>query len=61
MLKRLAWVVQAIDHINHIIYERTSENLHAAMQNEALADFLEEYSLLRQQVHGGNQGETVQF
>ena len=38
---------QAIDRINHIINERTSENLHAAMQNEALANFLEEHSEAR--------------
>ena len=40
-------LLQAIDRINHIIIERTSENLHAAMQNEALANFLEEYSSFR--------------
>ena len=54
-------LLQAIDRINHIINERTSENLHAAMQNEALANFLEEYSSLRQQVRGGSQGKTAQF
>ena len=54
-------LLQAIDRINHIINERTSENLHAAMQNEALANFLEEYSSFRQQVRGGSQGKTAQF
>ena len=54
-------LLQAIDHIDHIINERTSENLHAAMQNEALANFLEEYSSFRQQVRGGSQGKTAQF
>ena len=33
-------LLQAIDHI---INERSSENLDAAMQNKALANFLEEY------------------
>ena len=51
-------LLQAIDHI---IYERTSENSDAAMQNEALANFLEEYSSLRQQVRGGSLGITAQF
>ena len=41
-------LLQAIDRIDHIINERTSENLHAAMQNETLANFLEEYSSFRQ-------------
>ena len=54
-------LLQAIDHINHIINERASENLDAAMQNEALANFLEEYSTFRQQVPGGSQGKTAQF
>ena len=40
-------LLQAIDHI---INERSSENLDAAMQNKALANFLEKYSLFRQQV-----------
>ena len=47
--------------INDIINERTSENLHAAMQNKALGNFLEEYSSFRQQVPGGSQGKTAQF
>ena len=55
------YLLQAIDHINHIINERTSENLHAAVQNEALANFLEDYFSFRQQVRGGSQGKTVQF
>ena len=46
-------LLQAIDGINNIIDERTSENLHAAMRNKALANFLEEYSSFRQQVRGG--------
>ena len=56
-------LLQAIDHINHtrIINERTLKNLHAAIQNEALANFLEEYSSFRQQVRGGSQGKTAQF
>ena len=54
-------LLQAIDRINHIIYERTSENLHAAMQNEALGNFLEEYSSFRQQVRSGSQGKTAQL
>ena len=54
-------LLQAVDHINHIINERTSENLHAAMQNEALANFLEDYSSFRQQVRGGSQSKTDQF
>ena len=54
-------LLQAVNRINHIINERTSENLHAAMQNEALANFLEEYSSFRQQVRGGSQGKTAQF
>ena len=54
-------LLQAIDHINHIINERTPENLHAAMQNEALANFLEEYSSFKQQVRDGSQGKTAQF
>ena len=54
-------LLQAIDRINHIINERASENLHAAMQNEALANFLEEYSSFGQQVRGGSQGKTAQF
>ena len=41
---------ELLQAINHIINERSSENLDAAMQNEALANFLEEYSLFRQQV-----------
>ena len=41
-------LLQAIDRINHIINERTSENLHAAMRNKALANFLEEYSSFKQ-------------
>ena len=49
-------LLQAINCINHIINERTSENLHAAMQNKALANFLEEYSSFRQQVRGESQG-----
>ena len=52
-------LLQAIDRINHIINERTSENLHAAVQNEALANFLEEYSLFGQQVRGRSQGKTA--
>ena len=44
-----------------ILYERIFENLHAAMQNEALANFLEECSSFRQQVRGGSQGKTAQF
>ena len=43
---------QAIDHINCINNKRASENLDAAMQNKALTNFLEEYSLFRQQVRG---------
>ena len=31
------------------------------MQNEALANFLEEYSSFRQHVRGGSQGKTAQF
>ena len=54
-------LLQAIDHINHIINERASENLDAAMQNEALANFLKEYSTFRKQVPGGSQGKTAQF
>ena len=54
-------LLQAIDRINHVINKRTSENLHAAMQNEALANFLEEYSSFRQQVRAGSQGKTAQF
>ena len=54
-------LLQAIDHIDHIINERTLKNLHAAMQNEALANFLDEYSSFRQQVRSGNQGKTAQF
>ena len=54
-------LLQAIDCTNHIINERTSENLHAAMQNVALAHFLEKYSSFRQQVRGGSQGKTAQF
>ena len=54
-------LLQAIDHINYIINERTSENLHAAMQNEALANFLKEYSSCRKQVRGGRQDKTAQF
>ena len=34
-------LLQAINCINHITNERTSENLHVAMQNKALANFLE--------------------
>ena len=33
-------LLQAIDHVNHIINERASENFDAAMQNEALANIL---------------------
>ena len=51
-------LLQAIDHI---INERSSENLDAIMQNKALANFLEEYSLFRQQVRGGSLGKTAQF
>ena len=40
-------LLQAIDNINHIVNERASENLDAAMQNEALANFFEEYSTFR--------------
>ena len=40
-------LLQAINRINHIINERASENLHAAMQNKALANFLEEYCSFR--------------
>ena len=54
-------LLQAIGRINHIIYERTSENLHPAMQNKALDNFLEEYSSFRQQVRSGTQGKTAQF
>ena len=54
-------LLQAIDRINHVINKRTSENLHAAMQNEALANFLGEYSSFRQQVRDGSQGKTAQF
>ena len=54
-------LLQAIDRINNIISEKTSENLHAAMRNKALANFLEEYSSFRQQVRGESQGKTVQF
>ena len=52
---------QAINRINYNINERTSEHLHAAMQNKALANFLEEYSLFGQQVRGGSQGKCAQF
>ena len=48
-------LLRAIDHINN---ERSSENLNAAMQNKALANFLEEYCLFRQEVHGGSLGKT---
>ena len=51
-------LLQAIDHI---INERSSENLDAVMQNKALANFLEECSLFRQQVRGGCLGKTAQF
>ena len=51
-------LLQAIDHI---INERSSENLDAVMQNKALANFLEDYSLFRQQVRGGSLGKTAQF
>ena len=54
-------LLQAIDHINHINNERTSTNLDAAMQNEALGNFLEEHSLFRQQVRGESQGKTAKF
>ena len=58
-LKRLPGdLLQAIDHI---INERTSENLDAALQNKVLANFLEEYFLFRQQVHGGSLGKTSEF
>ena len=40
-------LLQAIDHI---INERTSENLDAAMQNKALPNFLKEYSAFTTQV-----------
>ena len=51
-------LLQAIDHI---INKRSSENLDAAMQNKALANFLEEQFLFRQQVHGGSLGKTAEF
>ena len=51
-------LLQAIDYI---INERSSENFDAAMQNKALANFLEEYSLFRQQVRRGSLGKTAQF
>ena len=51
-------LLQAIDHI---INERSSENLDAAMQNKALANFREESSLFRQQVRGGSLGITARF
>ena len=51
-------LLQAIDHI---INERSSENLDAAMQNKALAKFLEESSIFRQQVRSGSLGITAQF
>ena len=54
-------LLQAIDRTNHIFNERTSENLHPAMQHEALAIFLEEYSSFRQQVRSGSPGKTAQF
>ena len=54
-------LLQAMDHINHIINEKALENLDAAMQNKALSNFLEEYSTFRQQVRGGNRGKTAQF
>ena len=54
-------LLQAINRINHIINERTSENLHAAMQNEEIANFLEEYSSFGQQFRGGSQGKTARF
>ena len=54
-------LLQAIDHINHVINERASENLDAAMQNEAFANFLEEYSTFRKQVPGGSQGKAAQL
>ena len=54
-------LLQAIDRINHIINERTSENLNPAMQNKALSNFHEEYSSFRQQVRSGSQGKTAQL
>ena len=54
-------LLQAIDRNNHIINERTLENLRAAMQNEALANFFAEYSSFKQQVRAGSQGKTAQF
>ena len=49
-----------IQAIGQIINERTSENLDAAMQNKALANFLEKHSSFRQQIHGGSLGKTAQ-
>ena len=54
-------LLQAISRINPTINERAPENLHAAMQHKALANFLEEYSSFRQQVRGGSQGKTAKF
>ena len=51
-------LLQAIDHI---INKRSSENLDAVMQNKALANSLEEYSLFRQQVRGGSLDRAAQF
>ena len=47
--------------IDLIINKRSSENLDVAMRNKALANFLEEYSLFRQQVRGGSLGKTAQI
>ena len=51
-------LLQAIDHI---IKKKTLENLNAAMQNEALDNFLEEYFSFRQQVRSGSLGKIAQF
>ena len=53
--------VDLLQAIDHIINERSLENLDAAMQNKALANFLEEYSSVRQQIHGGSLGKIAQF
>ena len=50
-----------LQEIDYIINERTSENLDATMQNEALVNFLQEYSSFRQQVRSGSLGKTAQF
>ena len=47
--------------IEHIINERSSENLDVAMQNKSLANFLKEYFLFRQQVRGKSLDKTAQF